>query len=133
MPARSGRELPRTHEPGGALAVWRGVALPILGGVFVAVAVAALWSLNPLWVGFVLFGVAACVPAFMVRRGSGYWLAVFLLVLPFNLHKFFGTKEHVAKLLETVGGTAGSPRPLLGGPGPGLRVRRAARVWRARG
>jgi len=89
------------------------VALPILGGVFVAVAVAALWSLNPLWVGFVLFGVAACVPAFMVRRGSGYWLAVFLLVLPFNLHKFFGTKEHVAKLLETVGGTAGTTTPLL--------------------
>lgn len=81
--------------------------------MLIAAVVTALWSLKPLSVGFALVGLAACVPAFLVRDGRTYWLALFLFILPFNLAKYFGSKQYVLSLLETVGGTWGVLSPLL--------------------
>lgn len=87
---------------------WKGVLLPIAGGVVISgIAALLLWNLKPIWVALIFAGILASLPALLAKNSMGYWLALFLFLLPLGLAKTLGTQARIDDVLEKVGGTWG--------------------------
>lgn len=92
----------RLRRPGRPTALM--VVLPVLVGALVAGASALLLGyFTPIWTALVLVGGSVVVGSRLVKNSQTYWLALFLLAVPLNIHKKFAASEVLLAQVETLG------------------------------
>lgn len=90
------------------------VLASVVGGAVIAGGVALIMAgLKPVWTVLLLLGSVVLLGAAIVKDARLYWLALFLLALPLNIHKNFAQVETVLQRVEAYGAPWGATTPLL--------------------
>jgi hypothetical protein len=91
------------------------LGIPILAGAFIGGASALLLTFGePIWIVLLLVAMLGLIPPLVVKDAFRYWLCIFLLALPLDITKMFGTQETAFARLESIGAPWGGLTPSLG-------------------
>ncbi len=74
-----------------------------VGMIVAAGATAVLAVLKPVWIVLLLAAGVTLIGSWVVRDAWLYWLALFVLAIPLNVHKHFASGERVMGMIESLG------------------------------